>query len=193
MTSNSNSHNFDPLASAHSSESDARIPDVMQRDRFEMLSAYLDGEVSPEERRQVEAWLQNDSTVQQLHARLLKLRQAFQAMPVPTSQQSVEQTVDAVLARVDRRPSRSFLWGGIAIAAVAIGAISSLILGGERPFAPQMANEAAPEKVQTAQSADNEEPLMVALDKPLVSLTKAPVAGEAEPSPATFNSNNNVR
>ncbi len=193
MTSNSNSHNFDSRASAaRHSDSDARMPDVMQRDRFEMLSAYLDGEVSADERRQVEEWLQTDATVQQLHARLLKLRQAFQAMPVPTSQQSVDQTVNAVLSRVDRRPSRSMIWGGAAIAAVAIGTVASLIFGGERPFAPQMANDSSQENVQTAANSD-EEPLMVALDKPLVSLTKAPVENGAYPSPAALDSNDNIR
>jgi hypothetical protein len=37
-------------------------------DRFELLSAYIDGEVTAAERKQVEEWLATDPTVQQLHA-----------------------------------------------------------------------------------------------------------------------------
>ncbi|MEL6165322.1 MAG: zf-HC2 domain-containing protein, partial [Cyanobacteria bacterium J06628_3] len=46
---------------------------MVKRDRFELLSAYLDGEVTAAERRQVEEWLANDSSVQNLHKRLLSL------------------------------------------------------------------------------------------------------------------------
>lgn len=194
MTSNSNSHNSDPQAfSAKGDRQTSHSLDVMQRDRFEMLSAYLDGEVSADERRQVEEWLTNDPTIQRLHARLVTLRQAFQSMPIPTSdEQTVQQTVDAVLARVDRQPRLSLIWGGIAAAAVAVGAITSVLLGENSPL-PQFAR--TQDGTQTAQTADpNSEPLLVALDEPLVALPKKPVA-----SPNTGNinfsveSNDNVR
>jgi anti-sigma factor RsiW len=45
------------------------------RDRFELLNAYLDGEVTAAERRQIEDWLTTDSTIQCLYARALELRQ----------------------------------------------------------------------------------------------------------------------
>lgn len=76
--------------------------DNLKRDRFEMISAYLDGEGSSEERRQVECWLQSDTTVQQLYARLMRLRQGIQSIPVPVSSAAtVEQTIDQVFARLD--------------------------------------------------------------------------------------------
>lgn len=194
MTSNSNSHNSDQQSfSANKNRQASHSVDAMQRDRFEMLSAYLDGEVSADERRQVEEWLANDPTIQRLHTRLVKLRQAFQTMPVPTSsEEAVQQTVDAVLARVDRRPRLSLIWGGIAAAAVAVGAISSVLLGDNSPL-PQLAGNQS--DTQTAQTNNpNAEPLLIALDEPLVSIPKTPVASpNAENARFPVESNDNVR
>lgn len=185
MTANFDSQNSDHQ-SAHQQPSQQAL-DVMQRDRFELLSAYMDGEVSADERRQVEAWLAHDPTMQRLHARLLKLRQAFQTMPVPTSDsRTVQQTVDAVLSRVERRPRRSLLWGGIAIAAVAVGAITSALIGGN-PLEQQMANRNTDVPVSV-----QEEPLLVALDKPLVSISEDDSESSKRNSPLT-NPNDNVR
>jgi anti-sigma factor RsiW len=170
MTSNFDSPNFNPQAAmSENLNSSPRALDVMHRDRFELLSAYLDGEVTADERRQVEDWLTNDPTVQRLHERLLKLRQSFQAMPVPLSnERSIERTVDSVLARVDRRPRRAVVWGGIAIAAVVVGAVSSVFLGDHSPV-PQLAH-APEESVQPPSNDSPSERLLVALDKPLISI-----------------------
>ena len=139
------------------------------RDRFELLSAYLDGEVTASERKQVEEWLSTDATVQQLHARLLKLRQAFRSMPVPASVQSVERTVDQVLAKVDRRPRLRLVWGGAAIAAAFMGAVSLFSLR-----QPEMAKVNPPQPVVQAQGQSTEpDGLMVALDRPVVSIKTA--------------------
>ncbi|MEM9769414.1 MAG: zf-HC2 domain-containing protein, partial [Cyanobacteria bacterium P01_D01_bin.71] len=54
--------------------------DATKRDRFELLSAYLDGEVSPDERRLVATWLDKDPEAQCLYRRLLQLRQGFQGL-----------------------------------------------------------------------------------------------------------------
>jgi hypothetical protein len=53
----------------HTNESTG-LMDMVKRDRFELLSAYLDGEVTATERKQVEEWLANDASVQCLYARL---------------------------------------------------------------------------------------------------------------------------
>ena len=55
--------------------------DVTKRDRFELLSAYLDGEVTPEERHLVQNWLATDASAKCLYQRLLQLRQGFQNLP----------------------------------------------------------------------------------------------------------------
>lgn len=50
---------------------------------FELLSAYVDNEVTSEERQLVEQWLQNESAIQQMYQQLLMLRQAIRTSPVP--------------------------------------------------------------------------------------------------------------
>ncbi len=195
MTFNFDPHNSEPMPpSAADLNPPARSLGAVQRDRFEMLSAYMDGEVTADERRTVEEWLANDPTVQKLHSRLLRLRQTFQAMPVPvTSEKAVQQTVDAVLAHVDRRPRFSAIWGGVALAAVAVGAVSSSLLGERSPFF-QMA-QSSRDAAQT-QTAAKPEPLLIALDQPLIAISKTPVADPADSesvSPLPQNSNNNVR
>lgn len=51
--------------------------------RFELLSAYLDNEVTADERKLVAKWLTEDSNTQQMYQRLLMLRQAIRTAPVP--------------------------------------------------------------------------------------------------------------
>jgi anti-sigma factor RsiW len=167
MTPNFNPHNENQQPPSGSLE-------TIQRDRFELLSAYLDGEVTATERRQVEDWLVNDPTIQRLHSRLLKLRQGLQTMPVPAVEESVQHTIDQVFARVERRPKLTLVWGGAAaIAALFAGALFSGILPGS--LTPEIARSPEQE-IETAQNQPTSEPLLVALDKPLVDIPKAPVA-----------------
>ncbi len=148
--------------------------ETLLRDRFELLSAYVDGEVSAAERRQVEEWLANDPTVQQLHSRLMKLHQAFEAMPAPVATQSHQELASAVFERVERRSRRRWFLGGLAaLAAVAVGAVSVLLPGEQSPI-PQLANEST--KEVPLKSGNTSEPLLIALDRPLVEIPKSPVA-----------------
>ena len=75
---------------------------MQKRDCFELLSAYLDGEVTATERRQVEEWLSTDASIKCLYKRLLNLRQGLQNIPVPPTNQSSETTIEQVLKRVNR-------------------------------------------------------------------------------------------
>jgi anti-sigma factor RsiW len=136
---------------------------MMKRDRFELLSAYLDGEVTASERVQVEDWLANDPEVQGLYKRLLKLRQGLRTLPVPTAEQPVEYTIQQVLGRLNRRPRLAVIWGGAAIAALFVGALSS----GRQYIGPQIA--------QSPEPAAPVESLMVALNTPVVEIPKAAV------------------
>ena len=144
--------------------------DMLKRDRFELLSAYLDGEVTAAQRQQVEDWLGNDPEVQSLYARLLKLRQGLRSLPVPPAEQPVEQTIEQVFGRLNRRPRLAVVWGGAAIAALFIGALSS-----DRQFiSPQLAQSPAPALAPV-------EPLMVALNTPVVKIPTAAVAAPQKP------------
>lgn len=148
-----------------------------QRDRFELLSAYLDGEVTASERQQVRLWLETDPQTQQLYARLVKLREGFQSLPTPATQPA-HRVADQVFSRLDRRrKNRAVLWGGGAIAALVVGAVSSLFAG-YSPV-PQLAQSPAPKATTT-------EPLMIAVNRPLIEIPKTSEATpqKSSPSPA---------
>jgi hypothetical protein len=144
--------------------------DMLKRDRFELLSAYLDGEVTAAERKQVEEWLANDPESQRLYERLLKLRSSFQTIPVPAAQQPVEQTIELVYQRVHRRSRRrAVVWSGSAIAAMVLGAVSTVL--------------PTRQLLQIAQSPHQEiEPLRVALNSPVVEIPKLGIAPPGEQS-----------
>ncbi|MEH1836803.1 MAG: transcriptional regulator [Nostoc sp.] len=158
----------------HTNESTG-LMDMVKRDRFELLSAYLDGEVTAIERKQVEEWLANDASVQCLYARLLKLRQGLRTLPVPTAQQSPEATVQQVLTRLRRRSRFNWMVGGAAVAACVIGAVSGLVSGGSRTA--QLAQRPQIEPIQTSSaSMAPPSPLMVGLNNPVIEIPKAAVA-----------------
>ncbi|MDM9584578.1 MULTISPECIES: zf-HC2 domain-containing protein [unclassified Nostoc] len=158
----------------HTNESTG-LMDMVKRDRFELLSAYLDGEVTATERRQVEEWLANDASVQCLYARLLKLRQGLRTLPVPAAQQSPEETVQQVLSRLRRRSRLNWMVGSAAVAACAIGAISGLVGGGS--MVQQLAQRPQRVPIQTSSaSIVPPSPLMVGLNNPVIEIPKAAVA-----------------
>jgi anti-sigma factor RsiW len=165
----------------HTNKSTGAI-DMVKRDRFELLSAYLDGEVTAAERRQVEEWLADDAAVQSLYARLLKLRQGLLNLPIPESQQSPETTVNQVLKRLRRRSQLAWTFGGAAIAACVIGAVSGLLPNGES-MTPQLAQQPQVEPKQTTKVAVvvPASPLMVALNNPVIEIPKAAVAAPEKP------------
>jgi anti-sigma factor RsiW len=176
MTHNFHSHNDHSQPAPTGPQNAASSMETLQRDRFELLSAYIDGEVTAAERKQVEAWLATDPTMRRLHSQLLRLHHGFQNLPDPAPEQSVEQTVEQVLARVDRRPNLRLVWGGAAVAALVVGGIATVFSGDRAPLF-QTAQESNQEQVQASGSntADSE-PLLIALDRPLVAIPKAPVA-----------------
>ena len=146
--------------------------DMLKSDRFELLSAYLDGEVTAAERREVETWLEHDPETKRLYERLLNLRQGIGTLPVPT-QEPVEQTIQQVYQRIHRRSQRqAIVWGGTAIAAVFVGAIATL------PNSP-IAQLARLSKI---------EPLMVAINDPVVEIPKIVI-----PTPNGEKQNQNNR
>lgn len=158
--------NFDTRDS--SGQDTAKEMDSLQRDRFELLSAFIDGEVTAAERKQVQHLLATDPQMQQLHARLMMLRQGLQKLPVPAPQTNSQETAKQVFARIERRRIRkSIAWGGAAIAAVFVGSLSGIFPGSQSlspNFAQAPGQEAAPE------------PLKIALNRPIIEISKAPVA-----------------
>lgn len=155
---------FDPQRQSQSNDCTAASLDNLKRDRFELLSAYLDGEVTPQERRQVEGWLRADESMQCLYARLLQLRQQMQSMPIPASASSADDMAYAVCERLDRRSRRPYVFGGVmAIAAVFCAFFSSTV-----PISQQARNPATnPSAVDIAETIQGDG-LMLSLNESLI-------------------------
>ncbi len=100
--------------------------DVHNRDRFELLNAYLDGEVTAAERRQIDDWLTTDSEVQCLYARALELRQKWQIMS-PLAQQPIASEVEQIFLCRKKKTKRAVLWKAILLAAVLLSALSGVL------------------------------------------------------------------
>jgi Putative zinc-finger len=156
----------------------AGFKDMVKRDCFELLSAYLDGEVTAAERRQVEELLSNDQSVQKLYRRLLSLRQGLRNIPVP-EQQPVEETVQQVLSKLRRRSQRLWLVRGAAIAACAIGAVSGLMLGNEGGI--EFAQNSSSTQQAVKPASPKVAPLMVAINNPVIPIPKATEAAPEHP------------
>lgn len=152
--------------------SQQRELDVTKRDRFELLSAYLDGEVSAEERRLVTTWLSEDPSTQCLYRRLLQLRQGCEGMRQMTWQsEDSDCTATAVVNRIER--FRLTCMAGLTAAAIAFigtvsGAINPRILPLETP--------------STSASASAPESLELAIDQPPIAIPKSAVTVELDPA-----------
>jgi anti-sigma factor RsiW len=107
---------------------------------FELISAYLDGEVTVEERREVHELLDRDPNAKKLYFKLLKLRGGVQSLPVPASEQPVQETVQQVFEQIDRRRQHNVVtWGGTAVAALFVALLSG-VLPLERSLETQQAS-----------------------------------------------------
>lgn len=132
--------------------------DATKRDRFELLSAYLDGEVTPEERQQVLCWLKQDDGARTLYNRLLTLRQGLRTQSV-SSACDPEETIAGVFHGLNHR-LRMVTMAGLGVAA--IGVINLLSGGaGVGNSSWRMATNAHPES------------LKIALDRPAFPIPEA--------------------
>lgn len=113
-------------------------------DRFELLSAYVDNELSVSERQQVEAWLESDPEMKQQYRALSAISRSFQSMPMPTTQtQSSSDMLEAVFAKVDRKPRLLKLTGMTAAIVTGISALGALFVA--PMLSPQLAKQNSPE------------------------------------------------
>ena len=145
---------------------DREQPSTLLDERFELLSAYLDDEVTLNERQQVEAWLANDAAFQNQYRQLKKIHQSFPQMSVPSSQ-SAQALSAGVFGKIDRQRNRKLAWiGGGTIAATLVAALTGLtsLFSGSNPQLQFAANKA---KIPA--------PLMLALNDPILAI---PTKGE---------------
>lgn len=106
---------------------------ITPNERFELLSAYIDGELTEAEEQLVEQWLSDDVDFRRIYLQQMKLRQSLIDLPVPVATNSsakkeTEIMIDRVFAEIDKRSQRR-KWKiagiGISVAAV-VGVFGSL-------------------------------------------------------------------
>ena len=150
-------------------DGDARIDE-----RFELLSAYIDGEATTSERQQVETLLATDTGFQQQYRQMQRMQVAFSEIPVPQTDKSATQLADAVFAKIDRRQNRNLTrWvGGGAIAATLLTVLAGI--GG--------LFNTNNSQLQMAEKTNTPAALMVALNDPILSI---PSKGEGIEVPMT--------
>jgi len=147
---------------------------ITPNERFELLSAYIDGELTEAEEQLVEQWLSDDVDFRRIYLQQMKLRQSLIDLPVPVATNSsakkeTEIMIDRVFAEIDKRSQRR-KWKiagiGISVAAV-VGVFGSLFTFNSSPqFSPVANSVKAPTPVA-------EEPILIAMEEPLVPLPKA--------------------
>ncbi|HAC63171.1 MAG TPA: anti-sigma factor [Cyanothece sp. UBA12306] len=136
-----------------------------QFERFELLSAYLDGEATAAERKQVQQWLDSDPQFHQLYRQLSRIQREMPTMTIPESSHSSEKLSQEVFKAIDHQNQnrRLAVCGGIAIAALVVGVISNFY-GRDGTLSPHFADIAP-------QMTDIEaEPLTIALNRPTVEI-----------------------
>lgn len=158
------------------SSNDSQSYGKLHRDRFELLSAYIDHEVTADERRQVEAWIAEDPAFAAMHRRMTKLQLGFQHLPAPAPLEHPDVTIAQVLKKIDRpRPDWRVITGiGGAIAAATTIAVLNMLPKSD--LSPQIAT--GPAQIQKPSPST----LMISLDEPTYVATKTAIADEKRPA-----------
>ena len=161
MTSKFNGFEHDKFAKNPREEKE------LPTDCFELLSAYIDGELSSTERNQVQCWLDQDPQVKNLYTQLLSLQSSMQLSVAPPSSKSVAEITTGVFQSIDRRRQRRLILTGSAIAAAILTTITALIPGitppGLRVAESGKADDTTSESIMLA----------VAVNKPAINIPQA--------------------
>ena len=149
---------------------------TIPQERFELLSAYIDGEVSESEEQLVELWLSDDVNFRHIYQQQLKLRQLLIELPVPVAANSsakaeTELMIDRVFAQIDKRSQRrKWKLAGIGITVAAmVGVFGSMFTFNSSPQFSPVSNSI---KIKSPAPVA-EEPILIAMEEPLVPLPKA--------------------
>lgn len=105
--------------------------DNLPSDCFELLSAYIDNELTPSERDKVQGWLDQEPKIKNIYTRLLTLQGQMRNSLAPPSEKSVTELSTGVFQKIDRTRvnQRRLIWACSAIAATFLAAISGIIPG----------------------------------------------------------------
>lgn len=137
-------------------------------DSFELLSAYLDGELSPTQRHQVQTWIDRDPQMKALYTELLALQSQIRSLEAPPSQKTVGEITEQVFQSLDRqRRQRRLVLGGSAIAASCLATITSLMIG-IMPSGLKVAHSPS-----SRENLSDSVMLAVALNKPAINIPES--------------------
>lgn len=148
---------------------------------YELLSAYVDGEATPAERRQVQQRLDIDRQYKATYLQMMQLRSRLHSIPAPKNTEPAEQLAGAVFNRVERRNSLMVVSGGGAIAALFLAVLASWApTGGGGTLLAQL-NRVESEPLQIALNEPllpivNPEAVSLTIDQPLIVIPKGPIA-----------------
>ncbi|NJL52713.1 MAG: Fis family transcriptional regulator [Hydrococcus sp. SU_1_0] len=141
-------------------------------DSFELISAYLDGELSPAERHQVQKQIDQDPQIKTIYNKLLVLQSQIQGLEAPPQQRTVGEITEQVFQSLDhRRRQRQLVLGGSAIAASCLVAMTGLI-SGMMPTGFRLAQSPSSSKIEFNEIEPNNVMLAVALNKPAINIPK---------------------
>jgi anti-sigma factor RsiW len=145
---------------------------VVDSEQLRLLSAYIDGEATPDECRTVHRLLDHDAEFKRQYLNLHQIRQGLQAMPTPAGQSHRLLAQRVFQALRWRRGRVLTLWGGGAIAALFVAGFLSNIPGGNHSLqlAEKPVQSTVPEVVSPM--PNNDEALVVALNRPVLQIPK---------------------
>ncbi|MDR9402778.1 MAG: zf-HC2 domain-containing protein [Halothece sp. Uz-M2-17] len=139
---------------------------------FELLSAYLDQELSPEETQDVEQWLKQDDQARRTYQKLLQLRYRLRDIPVSSSPLPSQMLSEKVITKAHHQNFRNvLLWGGGTLAALFVVIITGVFSTMNAPL-PRLARSNDPKISNNS--------LMIALDQPIMEIPKDSPSSDAE-------------
>jgi len=152
---------------------------LLDPQQFQLLSAYLDGEATVSERRQVQNWLDTDPKIKEIYLQLIQLRSRLQTAPVPASHSSVKQLATHIFQHLNQRTRVMVAWGGTAIAAFLVMVVSGNL--GRVPMVAQSQNFKDSEPLQIALNEPlipivNPNAVSISVDQPIIPIPKAAVS-----------------
>jgi anti-sigma factor RsiW len=160
---------FESNSAAEDQHLGTEYSEHLTSDSFELLSAYIDGELSPWEKAQVQKWLDTDPQFQRLYIQLLTLQGQIQHLVTPSSQQSTAEITTGVFQSIrHRHRRRKLIWGVSAIAASLMAGISGIIPGFSAVnLSAKLARVISPDR------ASSQVMLAVAVDQPAIYIPKS--------------------
>jgi ferric-dicitrate binding protein FerR (iron transport regulator) len=144
------------------SEDDAKF--LPEGERFELLSAYIDNQVTSTERKQVEQWLDTDREFKKMYLHLLQLEQSIKNVPIK-SVTSTDDMCTKVFAKIDRQRRNRQIRLTLSLGCLAI---LGLIIYVPRQFSDLHSTDSAFEIKQG-------ESLTIALNHPIIQLPQSPL------------------